>query len=264
MADDDRLARLTRLRREPPPLLPVVVLDRVELSPRLLRLTFAGEGLRSLVVDEPAASVRLLVPTPATGDLVIPEWDGNEFLLPDGGRPALRTFTPLRVDNDAGRLDLEIVRHPGGAVSGWAESVEPGAPAAISGPGSGYSFPDDANRLLVLADETALPAAAQLARMAPATTSLAIHVEAVSEDAVIDIDRREGDSVEWHVTEPGAVPGGRLVDVVRSFDAFPAGTDVWAAGEASAMHAIRTHLFDTVGLDRARATVRGYWKPARR
>lgn len=263
MADDDRLARLTRLRREPPPLLPVVVVDRVELSRRLLRLTFIGAGLRSLVVDEPAASVRLLVPTPVTGELVIPEWDGNEFLLPDGSRPALRTFTPLRVDNDAGRLDLEIVRHPGGAVSDWAEIVEPGAPAAISGPGTGYGFPGGAHRLMMLADETALPAAVQLAMAAPQTMALSIHVEVVSEDAVIDVDRRDGDSIEWHVTEPGAVPGGRLVDIVRSLDALPTGTDLWAAGEASAMHAIRTHLFDTLGVDRQRGTVRGYWKPAR-
>ncbi len=263
MADDDRLARLTRLRREPPPLRPVVVVERVEVSPRLLRLTLAGDGLRDLVVDEPAASVRLLVPTPGTDELVIPEWDGNEFLLADGGRPSLRTFTPLRVDNDAGRLDLEIVRHPGGAVSDWAETVEPGAPAAISGPGTGYEYPDGARHLIVLADETALPAALQLAAMAPEALALAIHVEVVSADAVIDVDRRDSDSIEWHVTEPATTPGARLIDVVRSLDALPDGTDVWAAGEASAMHAIRTHLFDTLGIARKRATVRGYWKPAR-
>ena len=263
MADADRLARLTRVRREPPPLRTVTVTDRVELSPRMLRLTFVGEGLRELVVDEPAASVRLLVPTPGADELVIPEWDGNEFLLPDGSRPVLRTFTPLRVDNDTGRLDLEIVRHPGGAVSAWAEHVEPGAPAAISGPGTGFRFPDDAHTLIVLADETSLPAALQLAATAPERLALAIHIEVIDHDAVIDVDLRDGDSIEWHVTEPGTTPGGRLAEVVRSLDALPDGTDLWAAGEASAMHAIRTHLFDTLGVPRKRATVRGYWKPAR-
>lgn len=262
-SDDDRLARLTRVRREPPPLRPVSVLERVEVTPRLIRLTFAGDGLRDLVVDEPAASVRLLVPTPGTDELVIPEWNGNEFLLADGGRPALRTFTPLQVDNDAGRLELEIVRHPGGAVSDWAESVRPGAPAAISGPGTGYSFPDGARELIVLADETALPAARQLAATAPASLSLSIHVEVLSDDAVVEVECRDGDSIEWHITEPGATPGGRLIEVVRSLDALADGVDLWAAGEASAMHAIRTHLFDTLGVPRKRATVRGYWKPAR-
>ncbi len=239
------------------------VAERIEVSPRLLRLTFAGDGLRELVVDEPAASVRLLVPTPGTDGLVIPAWNGNEFLLPDGTRPVLRTFTPLRVDNDAAQLDIEIVRHPGGAVSGWAERATPGEPAAISGPGSGYRFPDASTRLIVLADETALPAVTQLVDSAPDRLALDIHVEVVVTGARIDVDLRAADTIEWYVSEPGAVPGGRIVDVARSLDAVSEGTDVWAAGEASAMHAIRTHLFDSLGIDRKRATVRGYWKPAR-
>jgi len=262
MADDDRLARLTRVRREPPPLLPVEVVERVERTPRLLRLTFEGDGVRGLVVDGPAASVRLLVPTPGTAELVIPEWNGNEFLLPDGSRPALRTFTPLRIDDDNGRLDIEVVRHPGGAVSEWAECVGPGAPAAISGPGTGYEFPRSADHLIVLADETALPAVTQLIDMAPAGLSLEIHVEVVTSAAELDVELRETDSITWHVAHD-EVPGSRIVDVARSLDALPDGAFVWAAGEASAMHAIRTHLFDVLGVDRKRATVRGYWKPSR-
>lgn len=263
MPDDDRTARLARVRREPPPLLPVTVAERTELTPRMLRVTLTGEGVRALDVDRPAMSIRLLVPTPGRGDLVMPEWNGNEFLLPDGTRPALRTFTPLRVDRDAGTMDVEVVRHPGGAVSGWAETVEPGAPAAVSGPGTGYDHPERASELLVLADETALPAALQVAETAPGRLPIALHVEVVAEEARREVDLREGHAIEWHVTPDGETPGGRLVEVVRSLDALPPGTHVWAAGEASAMHAIRTHLFDTLGLDRKRATVRGYWKPAR-
>ncbi len=139
----------------------------------------------------------------------------------------------------------------------------PGAPAAISGPGAGYEFPDGIERLIVLADETAIPAARQLVATAPESLRLGIHVEIVREDVAIDLSLRPGDSIEWHITEPGQVPGRRLIDVVRALDALPHGTDVWAAGEASAMQAIRGHLFDTLGVDRRRATIRGYWKPAR-
>ncbi|MEO6652335.1 MAG: siderophore-interacting protein [Ilumatobacteraceae bacterium] len=260
---EDRLARVKRLRREPPPLLPVEVVARVELSARMLRLTFEGDGLRELLVEQPAASVRLLVPSPGTDKLVIPTWNGNEFLLPDGSRPSLRTFTPMDVDNGAGRLEIEIVRHPGGAVSAWAETVAAGSEAAISGPGSGYDYPTDADTLVVLADETALPAAIQLAEMAPDGLRLQIHAETVDEAAVVDVDLASHHTIEWHVSEEGATPGGRLVDVVQSFDELPLGTDLWAGGEASAMHAIRTHLFDTLGVERQRATVRGYWKPPR-
>jgi NADPH-dependent ferric siderophore reductase len=37
-------------------------------------------------------------------------------------------------------------------------------------------------------------------------------------------------------------------------------TSIWCAGEAAAMHGIRTYLFGEAGLARSRATVRGYWK----
>ncbi len=260
---DDRLARVKRLRREPPPLLPVEVLARAELSVRMLRLTFEGDGLRGMFVEHPASSVRLLVSSPGTAELVIPDWNGNEFLPPDGHRPALRTFTPLRVDTGAGRLDLEVVRHPGGAVSEWAEIAEVGAPAAVSGPGSGYDIPADAARLIVLADETALPAVIQLVEVAPESLTLEIHIEIVVEDAVIPVDTRPDDSIEWYVSESGAVAGDQLVDVVTAIAELPDGTHLWAAGEASAMHAIRSHLFDTLCIERSRATVRGYWKPPR-
>lgn len=263
MADDDRLERLTRVRREPPPLRPVTVTDRTELTPRMLRLTLEGEGLRELTVDRAAASIRLLVPTPGSDELVIPEWDGNEFLLPDGSRPALRTFTPLRLDSEAGRLDLEIVRHPGGAVSEWAETVQTGAPAAISGPGTGYDHPAGAERLIVLADETALPAAIQVAEAAPDGLTVELHVEIIGDDAKRPVELADRHTIVWHVTEPGETPGGRLVDAVRSIDHLDDDTFVWAAGEASAMQSIRTHLFDTLGVRRRRAAVRGYWKPAR-
>ena len=51
--------------------------------------------------------------------------------------------------------------------------------------------------------------------------------------------------------------------IVQCLEAVADTTHIWAAGEASAMHAIRTHLFKELGLDRSVATVRGYWKPAR-
>ena len=107
---------------------------RVEqLTPRLLRITLGGAELRGLTVDEPAASVRILIP-PAPGEpLVMPTWNGNEFLLPDGRRPTIRTFTPWRVDADALELDIGAVLHGDGAASRWA----PGGRARRGGRGVG-------------------------------------------------------------------------------------------------------------------------------
>ena len=96
-----------------------------------------------------------------------------------------------------------------------------------------------------------------------AGVAMEVHVEAVTADAEVTLPDRADASVTWHVTEQGTVPGGRLVEVARSWDSVSSTTHVWAAGEASAVQAIRQHLFTTLGLDRSTATVRGYWKPAR-
>ncbi len=229
----------------------------------MLRLVFEGHGLRELVAPEPASSVRLLVPSPGTTELLMPEWNGNEFLLPDGSRPALRTFTPLRFDPDAGRLDLEIVRHAGGAVSEWAEQAEVGDPAAISGPGRGWALPDGTTELLLLGDETALPAITQLWDLVAAEVAITAHVEVVDGAATQELPARGGATIEWHVLAPTDAPGAALVRVAAGLPDIAATAHVWAAGEAAAMQAIRTRCFDGLGMTRSQTTIRGYWKPAR-
>src|SRR5438105_5344289 len=119
-----------RGRREPPPFRRVEVRRVEALSPRMARLTLAGAALAGLIIDEPAASVRLLLPSAGSNELVIPTWNGNEFLLADGKRPSIRSVTPRRIDEELLELDLEIVLHGSGVASRWAQAAEPGAAAA--------------------------------------------------------------------------------------------------------------------------------------
>ncbi len=229
----------------------------------MIRVTFTGPDLEGLVVEHPAASVRLLLPAPGEQELVIPTWNGNEFLLSDGRRPIIRTFTPRRVDPSALELDLEIVIHEGGAASKWAQAVRPGDPAAVSGPGRGYVIDHDAPGFLLAGDETAIPAMSQLLEELPATTPVQVHIEVAHPDARLPLPEHPLATVAWHDLPPGAPPGDTLVAAVHGADVDP-GTRIWAAGEAAAMQRIRRHLFEDRGLPRSRASVRGYWKHGRR
>jgi len=224
----------------------------------MVRVTFAGKELADFTVGLPAASVRLLLPSPGEPELVIPTWNGNEFLLSDGRRPVIRTFTPRRVRSE--ELDLEIVIHDGGAASAWAQVAAPGDPAAISGPGRGYEI--DGDGFLLVGDETAIPAISQLVEHLPASASVEVYIEVAEPEARVDLPDHPGLAVEWHDLPPGVSPGDTLVAAVGRADLSP-DTHVWAAGEAAAMQRIRRHLFDDRGLSRARATVRGYWKIGR-
>jgi NADPH-dependent ferric siderophore reductase len=246
------------LRREPPTFRRATVRATAFVSPRLIRVTLAGPELEGFAVEQPAASVRLLLPS--HGELVIPAWRGNEFLLPDGSRPTIRTLTPRRADAAAGELDVDIVVHRGGAASTWATGALPGAEAAVSGPGRGYTVDPNAGGLVLAGDETAIPAISQLLESLPATMSTQAHIEVAAPEARIDLPGEA--AVTWHDLSPGRPPGDALFDAVHGLTLAPEAR-VWVAGEAAAVQRIRRHLFEERGLPRSHATVRGYWKHGR-
>jgi NADPH-dependent ferric siderophore reductase len=231
------------------------------LSPWLTRVTLAGPELGGLTVDQPAASVRLLLPSPADPELVIPSWNGNEFLLGDGRRPHIRTLTPRRLGPAARELDVDIVIHGGGVASDWVTTAAPGDPVAISGPGRGYVI-EAAPTLLLAGDETAIPAISQLLEAAPAGMAIRVHIEAAHADARLVLPRHARATVAWHDRPPASRPGDALVDAVRGTD-IDADTRIWVAGEAAAVQRIRRYLFEERGFSRSQATVRGYWKYGR-
>jgi NADPH-dependent ferric siderophore reductase len=251
-----------RIRREPPRFRPATVAAVEPRTPWLVQVTIAGPALEGLVVDEPAASVRLLLPSRGADALVVPTWNGNEFLLPDGSRPAIRTLTPALTGADARDLVLFVVVHEGGVASAWAASEPLGADVALSGPGRGYAIDPDATEHLLAGDESAIPAIEQLLEAIPGTAAIEVHVEVSHPDAQVPFPERDGASVTWHVLPAGGTSGDTLVDAVADAR-IDADTRVWAAGEAAAMQRIRRHLFDDRDVPRPHAVVRGYWKHGR-
>jgi NADPH-dependent ferric siderophore reductase len=249
-------AGAVRVRREPPVFQPVVVARVERPVPGFVRVTLAGWA--PPVGTAPAASIRVLLPSLGAAELVMPTWRGNEFLLPSGERPVIRTLTPLAADPGSGASEasaepcvtVAVFLHEGGAASAWASSVGPGAEVAVSGPGRGYPVDDAATLFVVAGDESALPAMGQVLAALPVSASVRVLAQA-RPDARLPLKRDV--AVEW------------CDDVAEAVTALglPGEARVWAAGEASAMQRIRKHLFDTLGLPRSQTWVRGYWKHGR-
>jgi NADPH-dependent ferric siderophore reductase len=253
---------VNRVRREPPPFRAVTVARTRPLSPGMMRVTLTGPALEGLVIDQPAASVRLLLPAPGSVELVMPTWRGNEFLLPDGRRPVIRTLTPRRLDPSRLELDVDVVLHEGGVASGWAAGAADGSPAAVSGPARGYVIDTAASGFVLAGDETALPAIGQLLESLPVTAPVTAFVELARPEARIDLPAHPLATVNWCDLPEGATPGDAFVAAVTGADLTP-GVRVWAAGEAAAVQRVRLHLFGERGLPRSDATIRGYWKHGR-
>ncbi len=229
-------------------------------TPRLRRITVAGGELVGLAPPLPAASIRLLLPH--HGELALPTWNGNEFRHADGTRPHLRTLTPLRVDQDRGEVDADIVLHGAGPLATWAAGAAVGDEVAISGTGRGYDIDAAASAFLLAGDESALPAISTILAALPGTATGEVHVELGDRSGEVELPAPPGMVVAWHALPPGAAPGDALVEAVAAVQ-VPDGAPVWVAGEAASVQRIRRHLFDELGIDRTRCTVRGYWKRGR-
>lgn len=224
------------------------------------RFVLGGPELGGLAIDEPAASVRLLLPA-VDGTLEMPTWTGNQFELADGSRAPIRTFTPRHLDTEQLELTIDIVVHDHGAASDWSRRAAVGDEVAISGPGRGYEIERSAASYLLAGDETAIPAIAQLLEVMPPSMQTTVLIEIAEPEARADLPGHPEATVRWLDLAAGSAPGTALVEAITGLDEVaPA---VWVAGEAAAVQKIRTHLFDERGLSRSEATVRGYWKHGR-
>ncbi len=227
----------------------------------MTRVTLSGHELQGFDRGLPAASVRLLLPEPESG-IVMPFWNGNEFLLDDGSRPTIRTLTPVRFDEQNLELDLDVVKHDAGPLSTWADHVAVGDAVAVSGTGRGYEVDPDARCFLIAGDESALPAIGVLMRELSPEAELSVLIEVRSDAARLELPRRAGSAVQWLVANQQAPPGDGLVVAVEVLE-LAEDVRIWAAGEAAAMQRIRRNLFEERTIPRGNAVVRGYWKLAR-
>lgn len=226
-----------------------------------MHVTLSGPELADFDPGLPGASVRLLLPTAIDKPPEIPVWNGNEFLDADGSRPTIRTLTPVSFDAAAAALEVQVVLHGDGPLSEWAEAARPGSPVAVSGTGRGYEIEPTAHFFVLAGDESAVPAIRTLIPALPTSASAEVIVEVADPSDPPELPHRPGVSVRF-VRVGHDTPGNSLVDAVTHTH-IDAATRVWVAGEAAAVQRIRSHLFDTRGVPRAHAVVRGYWKHGR-
>ena len=250
-----------RTRRPPPPFRTVEVVSSTPRTPLLQRVVVGGDSLDGFVISEPASSLRVVVPWPDE-PFSVPTWTGNEFLLDDGRRPALRTFTPVQFDPEANELTLDVVNHAHGTISQWAQRAQPGDRCAVSGPGKGEEIDQSASRYVLLGDETALPAIEQLLAAIPKTIEVEAQLEITTPAAQLNLPTGSNTSITWRVADRDTPPGSTLIDTIKTTD-LDEHSRVWAAGEAASVQAIRKHLFNERGVPRAHTTIRGYWKVPR-
>lgn len=202
-------------------------------------------------------------PTPHPSD-----WYARWKALPETGRNVLRTYTPSAIRPEQGEIDVDVLLHdPPGPASAWAARVRAGERLWITGPDrrngwTGYGLhwqpPADALRWLLVGDETAFPAIANILRTLPAGGRADVLLEAGDpRDDIVSAGAPDGAHVR--LVARGPVAGEALEAAAREVDVADV-EYVWLAGESGAVTRIRRHLTAERGLPKERVSFLGYWK----
>ncbi|WP_143199199.1 siderophore-interacting protein [Bradyrhizobium sp. NAS80.1] len=220
----------------------VEVTQVIDLTPRMRRIVVSGESLRTFETDRPGQWVKVFVPVPGRAE---PE-----------GRP----YTIRRFDRSNARLEIDFVRHGDGPLATWAEQAQVGMHAQLGAPQSQFRVSDDAPRLVLAGDETALPAILAILESRPKLPRI---------EALLEVqDSREEQAtpdlpdlvVNWiHRGETGQ-PGLELERRIRSLDWSCWLGQIFLAAEGNVVRRLRTFLTSGCGISRAAMHTSGYWK----
>lgn len=229
-------------------------LEGDELSP------FTRAGLEHPAFAAPGFDDHIKVVLAADGDIAsaLPaqhpdgiEWTPSKHRL-------TRDYTPHSVDPDGGGFSLDFVLHGDGPAARWATEARPGAELSFVGPKSSTVLPADATSVLLIGDETALPAIGRF--LAERPLAVPAHTLLLTGDRAAgrDLSRGAGDSLRVEfMNEPDGEAIAELYDAMCDEHDLGDRPFVWAAGEAKALLPLRRRLSGKVA--RGYRSITGYW-----
>ncbi|MFW6868483.1 siderophore-interacting protein [Nocardioides sp. CPCC 206347] len=232
----------------------VEVLRAERVSPSFVRVELGGAALTDFGVDGPVLDQRIKVIFPnAAGNLpdftaADESWWTSWMEIPEDERGSMRTYTIRDVagEGDDTRFIVDIVTHEhdgahGDALDGvgnaWAQQAAAGQRLIVMAPRRGHDFggiewsPGQASRLLLVGDETALPAIRGVLRDLPADATGAAFVEVpVDGDVPTDVTAPNDVAVSW-LPRNGAARGEALHAAVLAHLTGEAPTEALAVAE---------------------------------
>lgn len=250
----------------PSGLVHATVVRSERVTPHMVRVTFGGGELDRFDFRGFDQWFRLAVPVSESSRLDnLPDRFGiagylKFVTLPKDTRPVIRNYTVRAFRPKDLELDVDFVVHgTEGVAAPWAASVQPGAEVAFIDQGRGWA-PVAHDWLLLVADESGLPAVAGILRDLPRDAVGHAFVELFDEVDRQPLDAPDGVQVHWLVRPEGSAPGSAVLPAVRALE-FPAGpVYAFAVGESALATGVRRHLVSERGVPKGNVTFCGYWK----
>ncbi|MFE6736539.1 siderophore-interacting protein [Microbacterium sp. NPDC057650] len=258
-------------------LLHLTVLRTERIAPRWVRVTFGGGDVgrfRPLGYDQ---WFRLFLPLggEAALDRVPPKANGMlgylKFLrIPDGERPVMRNYTVRAyrpaTSGTGAEIDVDFVLHgsaaegTAGPASRWAETCRAGEHVLVIDEGLCFNPERGTDRVVLVGDETALPAIAGICASLPASATGVAIVEVGDLADALDFRHPQGVELRWVVRPAGEAPGAAALAALHAQRLPDAPFHAYLAGEQSLASGGRRMLVNERGVDKGLVSFTGYWR----
>lgn len=266
------MAKIHRLTPEQPGMFRAEVVRSARMSPSVQRVTVTGPELGRFPWLGYDHWFRLFLQLPhQRGAMRLPEFTGTRWwqpylAIPEHERPHCANYSVADFRAGEAEMDIDFVLHcgPTGELEGraaiWACAARPGDALAVLDQGILFDRPKDATEVLIVADETGLPATAGILRSLPRDTVGRVVQEVPTAGDRRTMDAPPGMAVTWVVRRDArAVPGAAaLAELLRHTSVDAAGY-AFVVGESALATEGRRHLH-RLGLPKDRITFSGFWK----
>ncbi len=281
---------------------------REQLSSALTRFVFGGPEVAEMKTLAADQRIKIFFPDASGQPPSLPggsEWYQAYRSVEPARRPPMRTYTIRALRAEQEEVDVEFVLHgENGPASAWATHARIGDRLQLAAPNrqygddpGGYEWkpPAGVRHILLIADETALPAVAgileELAGEAEPPVVEAF-LEVPGEADILDLPAIPGARLHWlprHQAGIHSRNGERMIEAARQARlperevaggaaqeledidideeilwelASPESGSfyAWVAGESAAVMAIRRYLVQERGIDKRHLTLMGYWR----
>ena len=238
------------------------VLDKQWLTPTLVRIVLGGGDLHQLtMVDATDAYVNLAFPPRDAPYDAVFDPSAVRTDVPKQWWPARRRYTVRAWDPVEEHLTLDFVVHGDVGVAGaWAVHAEPGAVLVFEGPAGGFLPDAEVDWMLLVGDESALPAiAASLEAMSEGTLAV-VRVLCDGDEHELLLECQGELDIQWIHRTHGDGDEELLAEALRQIP-FPRGrVQAFVHGEATEIREIRRHLLVERGLSRKDMSCSPYWR----
>ncbi len=232
------------------------------LTPTLVRVTLGGGDLDQIsMVEATDAYVNLAFAPPGAPYAEVFDPTAVREELPKQWWPARRRYTVRSWDASTSRLTIDFVVHGDLGVAGaWARAARPGDVLVFEGPSGGYRPDPEADWVLMVGDESALPAIAASLEAVPAGTLAVVRLLCDGPDHEVELSCPGNLALSWMHRLGDGRDDELLVEAVRDVP-FPRGrVHAFVHGEATEVRQIRRHLLAERGLTRQDMSCSPYWR----